>query len=62
MPGMTALMYAAYRGEVKAIELLISKGLAVNARDQENKNALWYAIYSGATEAVKVLVNSGGGK
>ena len=60
VPGMNALMYAAYRGEVKAIELLIAKGLDVNIRDNsENKTALWYAIYGGAAESVKFLVNAG---
>lgn len=44
--GMNGLMYAAYRGEVKAIELLIGKGLDVTARTKDGLTVLqaWQAL------------------
>ena len=58
-PGMNAIMYAAYRGEVKAIEFLISKGLDVNAGDNTKQTALMYAAHQGEAEAVRLLVSKG---
>lgn len=59
LPGMNALMYAAYKGEVEAMELLAARGLEVNSRDNRGISALWYAIYGGSAESVKFLVKAG---
>jgi ankyrin repeat protein len=59
VPGMNPLMYAAYRGEVKAMELLISKGLGVNAKDNAQQTALMYAAHGGKAEAVRLLAGKG---
>lgn len=58
--GMTPLHHAAKEGHAEVIELLISKGAEVNARDNENKTPLKLAVSLGFYKAVETLKKHGG--
>jgi outer membrane protein assembly factor BamB len=53
----TALMTAAYKGDVKAIEALFAKGAAVNEKTHYGATALWFAAYKGHVDAAKALLS-----
>ena len=55
----TALHHAAQSGRTGIIELLLSKGADVRARDFYGETPLHYAVDSGNLEAVKLLVEAG---
>lgn len=57
VPGMTALMYAAYRGDMKTMELLLAKKPDMNATDNSKQTALMYASHRGETGAIRLLVS-----
>ena len=58
--GVTALMYSAIFGELKAVSLLVDAGTSVNKQDnQRGATPLIYAAENGHTEIVKLLLNSG---
>jgi ankyrin repeat protein len=56
--GQTPLMMAA-RGDVEAIQLLIEKGAAVNAKDGAGETALMSACAGGNARAVQLLIERG---
>ncbi|MDA7510873.1 acyltransferase family protein [Verrucomicrobia bacterium] len=59
MFGATALSMAAYHGNVDAIEILISRGADVNARDRDGSTPLHVAAMWGKTEAARILIENG---
>jgi outer membrane protein assembly factor BamB len=58
--GATALSYAADRGHVKVIEVLVENGADVNMKDSfYNAPAMAWAAYNGHAQAVKLLLAKG---
>ncbi|HSI67982.1 MAG TPA: ankyrin repeat domain-containing protein, partial [Planococcus sp. (in: firmicutes)] len=57
--GETALMSAAYAGDIDGIEEALANGEDLHAVDSEGADALMYAVYSGNTEAVQFLIDAG---
>lgn len=57
--GETALMRAADKGNVRAIELLLKHGAQIDKRDEDGRTALMFAAQEGHTEAVKFLLHAG---
>jgi ankyrin repeat protein len=58
--GKTALHYAAASGNVEVLELLISKGVAVNDKDTRyGRTPLYRAAYSADVKTVAVLLDKG---
>ena len=55
----TPLMLAAKSGNVKTLELLISKGATVQARDLHNRSALFYSCSGGNLLTTKFLIRNG---
>lgn len=55
----TALMYASYKGDLSAIDKLISAGAEVDAQDKYGWTALMFAAYSGQCEAIRLLLERG---
>ncbi|HZU37147.1 MAG TPA: ankyrin repeat domain-containing protein, partial [Gemmataceae bacterium] len=51
-----ALWAAARRGDTKAIEVLLAKGVDVNSRTSYGATALWFAAYKGRLDVVKLLL------
>jgi len=58
----TALMLAAYRGNISIIEILIKKGANLNAKDDNGLTPLFFAVASGKLDAVKLLLDKGADK
>ncbi len=54
--GNTFLSYAAYRGDVDAIEFLIAHGGDINIYNLSYKTPLYYAIYNKHEHAVRLLL------
>jgi ankyrin repeat protein len=59
LQGKTALIFAAERGNNKMVELLISKGADINAKDEEGRTALMSAAFYGRKETVNLLISNG---
>lgn len=57
--GLTALMRAAARGHKEAVDLLLARGAAVDARDSFGNTALMYACARGHSAVVEALVGAG---
>jgi len=58
--GMTPLQHAAYKGSVKACQLLIEHGADINNDNHDHRySALHFAALSGSTECVQLLLKSG---
>ncbi|MGK0185911.1 MAG: ankyrin repeat protein [Verrucomicrobiales bacterium] len=57
--GHTPLMTASRTGRPKPIELLITAGAKVNAKDKKRQTSLMWAAVEGHAEAVKVLLAAG---
>ena len=53
--GETALMSAAFAGRTEIVKLLLSRGAAVNARDNSGRSAVDYANASKARHIIEVL-------
>ena len=58
--GRTALLYAAYRENEEAIELLIAEGANVNAKNKKGRTPLNWAIDLKRTEIADLLRKHGG--
>lgn len=56
----TPLHYAVIAGDAEIVELLLHRGAAINAEDNQQKTALAYAQESGNKEIIKLLVEHGG--
>ena len=57
--GQTALMNAAYRGDVELAQLLIARGAALNVTAKYRLTALMLAVINDHAELVRVLVQAG---
>ncbi|XP_066913922.1 ankyrin repeat and MYND domain-containing protein 2-like [Clytia hemisphaerica] len=58
--GMTALMYAAYKGSVNSVELLLHNGADPNIDSTKDKyTPLMFATLSGSTDTVRTLLQAG---
>ncbi|WP_238551814.1 ankyrin repeat domain-containing protein [Candidatus Symbiobacter mobilis] len=58
-PGWTPLHYAATRGHVDVIRLLLSEGARINAVSPNGTTPLMMAAYYGTTDAVRALLAAG---
>ena len=52
-------MYASFDGYIEIVELLISKGADVHAKDNDGDTALAWALYGEQTEMVEFLISKG---
>ena len=59
--GWTALMYAAWNGHTKIVQLLMRNGADVEAKNSAGGTALAHAIRNGHREAARVLRTSAAG-
>lgn len=57
--GYTALMWAAYKGANKLIDLLLEKKADINKQDQGGLTALHWAAFKGFTSIAKSLLQAG---
>jgi len=57
--GMTALMFAAWKGHSEIVRLLVRAGANVNAVSNTGATALVYAANAGSEESVKILLDNG---
>ena len=57
--GMTALMFAAWKGHSEIVRLLARAGANVNAVSQTGATPLIYAANAGSQESVRILLNHG---
>lgn len=57
--GQTALMNAAWKGDVHIAEMLMDHGADLTARDNQGRGVLWYARISGNKEIVRLLKDNG---
>jgi hypothetical protein len=57
--GLTALIVAAFGGNVEIASLLVEKGAGVNARTNEGATPLMAAVQSGNKELVQLFLNKG---
>ncbi len=57
--GMTALMWAAYKGDIGMLTLLVGNGASVEAKADRGTTALMMAAQEGNTEAVRLLLSHG---
>lgn len=57
----TALPYACARGDIKMVQILLSKGAFVSARDphRNDRTPLHVAIIAGQTDVIRVLLENG---
>ena len=57
--GNTPLLNSAENGHKETVQLLIEKGVDVNANNHEGQSALHFAVISGHDEVVRVLIENG---
>lgn len=57
--GMTALMFAAWRGHDEIVALLTQSGASINATSNSGMTALMYAAFGGHLRSVQLLLGSG---
>jgi|GEM_PF-6854876 len=57
--GVSALMLASSKGRMELVELLVKKGVDVNARDNEELTALWYARRANHMDVMAFLQENG---
>lgn len=56
--GATPLHKAAYAGQTKVVQLLVSKGAEVDSQDNEDGTPLHNACFTGHLECAKLLLSS----
>mmetsp|Transcript_71950 Transcript_71950/g.166569 ORF Transcript_71950/g.166569 Transcript_71950/m.166569 type:complete len:254 (+) Transcript_71950:53-814(+) len=56
---MTALHFAAEKGDVDMVQLLVEKGAKLEARDQAGRSVLTVAAIGGTVEVVQFLIKQG---
>lgn len=59
--GETPLMEAAEEGRLEVVQLLLSKGAAINHQDEDGETALMEAAEENKVECVTLLLNKGAG-
>ena len=57
--GVQAIHVAAQHGQVEALQLLLERGVSVEAQDLEGMTPLFYAAHGGQLEALQYLVTAG---
>ena len=57
--GNPLIVEAASRGDIEGVQLLISQGVDLNAKDNSGDTALLASTYWGYVEIVKILVDAG---
>ncbi|MBI3873870.1 MAG: ankyrin repeat domain-containing protein [Arcobacter sp.] len=57
--GITPLMSAARKGDVRLVKFLLKSVRNVNLEDKEGNTALYYAVESNSLEVVQVLFDHG---
>ena len=57
--GATAMHYAAKSNSPEILEMLLAKGAAINAQDENGFTPLMYAIMRHSNKAVRFLAESG---
>ena len=57
--GRKPLYYAAKKGKLEVVQVLVSKGANVNDRDEKGETALFIACVKGHNDVVKFLVERG---
>jgi|SRR5690625_3319287 len=57
--GNTALMYAAYHGNLDTLEMLIARGADINIRNERDQSPVAGAIFKGEEEVVRLLTQAG---
>jgi ankyrin repeat protein len=57
--GATPLMWAAHEGHTDIMQVLLDKGVQINAQQQDGCTALWYSAQQDKLEAVKILIAHG---
>jgi ankyrin repeat protein len=55
----TSVMSAAYWGKLESVKFLLSKGVPINAKDQQNRNALHKAAFNANFDVCEFLVMNG---
>lgn len=58
--GMSVLHYAADKGNVEMVQLLLDAGANVNILDAESQSPLTYALICEHVEVIKILLEQGG--
>jgi ankyrin repeat protein len=53
------LMYSVWVGDMKAVELLVTKGANINAQDASGKTALMLSLYKKYNDISLYLINQG---
>lgn len=57
--GITALMFASSHGHIEVVKYLLSLNDAIDAIDNDSKNALFHAIEGKQKEIAKILIDAG---
>lgn len=57
--GNTALMSAASKGNITAIEILLEAGADVNAQNKNGESPLWFACAKGQHDIIELLLRAG---
>lgn len=56
--GVTVLMYAADRGDIKIVNLLLGKNASIDTQERNGRTALMFAVHNNHTNVVRTLVQA----